>query len=65
MAKKAQSQKIPFVIRPAKNGLSWYVFFVTGHATKVYEFASEKAAQGWINYDSRAWLRKRKAARRS
>jgi hypothetical protein len=63
-AKRRLDEQPSFVIRPAKNGQSWSVLLVAKgrHAVAVYEFASEKAAQNWIDYESKLWLRKRKAA---
>jgi hypothetical protein len=64
MAKTQQPKKIPFVIRPAKNGQSWSVFR-TGGRSLVYDFASEKAAQTWIEYGSKAWLKEHSQLDRS
>jgi hypothetical protein len=67
MAKKRQLRKPEFAIRPAKNGQSWSVFLIAsnGRSILAYEFASEVAAQNWISFDSKTWLRKRETARRA
>jgi hypothetical protein len=62
MAKNRQFKKSPFVIRPGKGGMSWFVY-LRGRSKGISEFASEKAAQNWIDYKSKSWLRKREAAR--
>jgi hypothetical protein len=60
MARVQQSDKSPFAIKPAKNGMIWSVCLRArdGRAKKVFEFASEKAAHGWINYEAKSWLKK-------
>jgi hypothetical protein len=65
MAKKRKFTETHFVIRPAKNGQSWSVYLITkyGRSIEAYEFASEKSARNWIDYESRGWLRKREAVR--
>jgi hypothetical protein len=52
----------PFAIRPVKFGHGYSVFWVTGDgpSIEVSDFATEKAAQDWIDNDSKAWLEKRK-----
>lgn len=64
MAKNQRLKKSLFIIRPAKNGQSWFVF-LSGRSAPVYEFASEKAALNWIEYSAKSWLRKRHAVRRA
>ena len=63
-AKRRLVEPPSFVIRPVKNGQSWSVFLVAKgrHAVAVYEFASEDAAQNWIDYGIEIVFRKRKAA---
>lgn len=60
-----KSEDPPFIIRPAKAGGRWSVFWVTGQGPtiEIPDFRSEQEAQGWIDIESRAWLevRKRKA----
>jgi hypothetical protein len=65
MAKPQEFKDPPFVIRPAKNGMSWSVLLVSGrgHSKEISEFASEKSAQSWIGFQSKSWLKKYKAAR--
>jgi hypothetical protein len=55
-----------FVIKPAKDGKSWSVFCEIGYrrSIEIPDFASEKAAQYWIDTVSKAWLEKQKVDRR-
>jgi hypothetical protein len=66
MVRKQKFEELSFAIRPAKNGMSWSVFLVSGpgRSKEVSEFASEKAAQNWIDYMSKSWLKKRGSANR-
>jgi len=60
---KTQFKDPPFATRPAKNGMSWSVFLIrsNGRSKEISEFASEKAAHNWIDYQSKSWLKKYKA----
>jgi hypothetical protein len=57
---RGMSKKPAFEIRPSKNGQSWLVFHINknNRRSHTYEFASEKAARNWINYESQGWLKK-------
>jgi hypothetical protein len=65
MAKAQQHRHTDFVVKAAKNGTSWSVYFVArnGRASQVFEFASERAAHDWVDNQSRSWLRKYMARR--
>jgi hypothetical protein len=66
MGKKAQVKKPAFEVKPSKNSQSWIVFHINknNRHNPTYEFASEKAALNWINYESKDWLKNHKAKRR-
>jgi hypothetical protein len=52
--------------RPLKDFSAWYVLLVwpDGREQQIDDFASEAAAQAWIDNDSAAWLTDAKRHRR-
>ena len=58
--------KPQFVAKLAKDGKSWSVFCSIGYRrpTEIPDFASEQAAQYWIDTVSKSWLEKRKVVGR-
>ena len=66
MSRNPQVQKPAFEVRPSKNGLSWSVLHINknNRRSETYEFASEKAAWNWINYESNVWLKQFEGIRR-
>jgi hypothetical protein len=66
MAEQRKINEPLFVVRPASEGKSWSVFWVTGfgHAIEIPNFSCEKAGRYWIANVSKAWLEKLKAGRR-
>ena len=66
MSRNPQVQKPAFEVRPSKNGLSWSVLHINknNRRSHTYEFASEKAAWNWINYESKVWLKQFEGIRR-
>jgi hypothetical protein len=60
MSKKPQVNAPLFEIKPSRNGQSWSVLHINKSKKRMqtYEFTSEKAASNWINYESKAWLKK-------
>lgn len=57
--KRLQVKKPAFEVKPSKNSQTWSVFYINKNNRRIstFEFASEKASQDWINYQSKTWLK--------
>jgi hypothetical protein len=59
MGKRPQVKKPAFEVKPSKNSQIWSVLYINKNNRRIsaFDFASEKAAQEWINFRSKAWLK--------